>query len=343
MKHKAIGLIVAIILINSGCMNKNIQTIVNQENQWTNIDYGNMINWAAHPTKMDPADTLAVGSEKRDEKRVDVFFIHPTTLTGKLILGLENAEITDEYINKKTDESPIRFQASVFNESCNVYAPRYRQAHLKMYDEKDSTKLYETFGKAYADVKSAFIYYMENYNNGKPIIIASHSQGTTHAKRLIKELIDGKEIQNRMIVAYLVGMPVLKNEFQNITICKDSVQTNCFVSWRTFHKSYKDDWANRLDTNIAVVNPVTWLTTNEIVEKEKHKGAVLYNLQKSFPRIQETQAEGSGVWISKPHFPGSILYNTKNYHVGDINLFYIDIRENIKSRIYQYELTHPNE
>ena len=56
--------------------------------------------------------------------------------------------MTDDIINKKTDISPIRFQASVFNEACNVYAPRYRQAHLKMYDEKDSTKLYETFGKA---------------------------------------------------------------------------------------------------------------------------------------------------------------------------------------------------
>jgi hypothetical protein len=343
MNNKAIGLIVAINLIHSGCMNKNIQTGVNKNNQWINIDYGNMVNWAAHPAKIDAADTLTVGSKKGDDKRVDVFFIHPTTLTGKLIVGHENAEITDGHINKKTDESPIRFQASVFNESCNVYAPRYRQAHLKMYDEKDSTKLYETFGKAYADVRSAFIHYIENNNNGKPIIIASHSQGTTHAKRLIKELVDGKEIQNRMIVAYLVGMPVLKNEFQNITICKDSVQTNCFVSWRTFHKTYKDDWANRLDTNIAVVNPVTWLTTNEIVEKEKHKGAVLHNLQKSFSGIQETQAEGSGVWISKPHFPGSILYNTKNYHVGDINLFYIDIRENIKSRIFRYELTHQNQ
>jgi hypothetical protein len=343
MKHKAIGLVVATILILCGCMNKNIQTTVIKDNQWINIDYENMVNWAAHPAKVDLADTLAVDSEKRDEKRVDVFFIHPTTLSGKLRDGYENAEITDEHINKKTDESPIRFQASVFNESCNVYAPRYRQAHLKMYDEKDSTKLHESFGKAYADVKSAFIYYMKNYNKGKPIIIASHSQGTTHARRLIKEMVDGREIQNRMIVAYLVGMPVLKNEFQNIKLCKDSIQTNCFVSWRTFHKSYKDDWANRLDTNIAVVNPVTWLTTNEIVEKEKHKGAVLYNLQKSFPRIQETQAEGSGVWISKPHFPGSILYNTKNYHVGDFNLFYIDIRENIKSRIFRYELTHQNQ
>jgi hypothetical protein len=340
MKDKTIGLILSILLLHSSCANRNLQTIVKKENQWVNIDYGNMINWAAHPQKKDEADTLALGADKYRRKEVDVFFIHPTTLTGKLIMGQENAEITDETINKKTDQSPIRFQASVFTESCNVYAPRYRQAHLKMYDEKDSTKLYETFGKAYGDIKDAFVYYLENNNQGKPFIIASHSQGTTHAKRLIKELIDGKKIQKQLVVAYLVGMPVLKEEFPNIPVCKDSIQTNCFVSWRTFHRNYSEDWANRLDTNIAVVNPVTWLTTNEIAEKEKHKGAVLYNLQKSYQAIKETQAEGSGVWISKPKFPGSILYNTKNYHVGDINLFYLDIRENIKCRIDKYEQNH---
>lgn len=340
MKDKTLVFILTIALVNFSCIHKNIQSKIKDENQWMNIDYRNMVNWAAHPNKKDEADTLAIGAKKMSNKGVDVFFIHPTTLTGKLIVGHENAQITDDLINKKTDESPIRFQASVFNESCNVYAPRYRQAHLKMYDEKDSTRLYETFGKAYADIKNAFIYYIENNNQGKPFIIASHSQGTTHAKRLIRELIDNKPIQEKMIIAYLVGMPVLKREFKNIPLCEDSTQTNCFVSWRTFHKNYHDDWANRLDTNIAVVNPVTWQTTSEIIKKEKHKGAVLYNLQKSYPGIQETQAEGSGVWISRPRFPGSILYNTKNYHVGDINLFYIDIRENIKTRITKYEQTH---
>jgi hypothetical protein len=329
-----------ITLIESSCVNRKIQTITKKENQWRNIDYGNMMNWAAHPEKIDAADTFAIAADKNKKKAVDVFFIHPTTLTGKLITGQENAEITDEAINKKTDESAIRFQATVFNESCNVYAPRYRQAHLKMYEEKDSTKLHETFGKAYADIKNAFNYYLENNNHGKPFIIASHSQGTTHAKRLIKEIIDGKKIQEKMIIAYLVGMPVLKKEFESIPVCKDSTQTNCFVSWRTFHRNYKDDWANRLDTNIAVVNPVTWVTTSEIVEKQRHKGAVLYNLQKSYNGIQETQAEGSGLWISKPRFPGSVLYISKNYHVGDINLFYLDIKENIKNRILEYEKNH---
>jgi hypothetical protein len=44
-------------------------------------------------------------------------------------------------------------------------------------------------------VKTAFLYYLQHYNNGRPIIIASHSQGATHGKRLLKEFFDGKELQ----------------------------------------------------------------------------------------------------------------------------------------------------
>ena len=53
------------------------------------------------------------------------------------------------------------------------------------------------------DVKAAFQYYLEHYNNGRPIIIASHSQGTTHAKRLLKEFFDGTALQHQLVAAYL--------------------------------------------------------------------------------------------------------------------------------------------
>ena len=45
---------------------------------------------------------------------------------------------------------------------------------------------------AYADVKRAFDYYLENYNNGRPIIIAGHSQGSGHGMRILKEYFDDK-------------------------------------------------------------------------------------------------------------------------------------------------------
>ena len=297
-------------------------------------DYGKIEYWAAHPEKNDPSDTVPLPlMSNRREKTADVFFLHPTTLLGIREMGNNNAKIDDANLNYKTDYSPIIYQASAFNESARVYAPRYRQAHIGMYSEKDSATKYAAFNLAYEDVKNAFVYYLKNENGGRPIIIASHSQGTTHATRLLKEFFDGKALSNQLVCAYLIGMGVRKDSYEKIPICADSTKTGCFVSWRTFRQDYSDDWANRLDTNIAVVNPVTWKTTNEIADKSLQKGAVLYNLNKIYTKTHNTQAEGSALWVSHPKFPGSFLYRNKNYHAGDINLFYVDVRNDASRRV----------
>lgn len=297
-------------------------------------DYGKKEYWAAHPDKKDPSDTVPLPlKDALKEKAADVFFLHPTTLLGLRKDGNDNAKIDDSLLNYKTDYSSIIYQASAFNENARIFAPRYRQAHIGMYSEKDSAMKYAAFNLAYEDVKKAFEYYLKNENNGRPIIIASHSQGTTHATRLLKEFFDGKELMNQLVCAYLVGMPVRKDSYEKIPVCTDSTKTGCFVSWRTFREDYTDDWANRIDTNIVVVNPVTWKTTNEIADKTLQKGAVLYNLNKVYKNTQSSQAEGSALWVSHPHFPGSFLYRRKNYHAGDINLFYVDIRKDASRRI----------
>jgi hypothetical protein len=297
-------------------------------------EYDKLEYWAAHPDKEDLSDTvpLPLKGEKK-EKLVDVFFLHPTTLLGVRNNENINAKIDDPTINYKTDYSTIIYQASAFNERARVFAPRYRQAHIGMYSERDSAKKYAAFNLAYEDIKNAFEYYLKNENKGRPIIIASHSQGTTHATRLLKEYFDDKELSKQLVCAYLVGMNVKKDSYVKIPICTEENMTGCFVSWRTFRKDHSDDWANRLDTSIAVVNPVLWKTTNEIADKSIQKGAVLYNLDKVYKNTQSTQAEGSAVWVSHPKFPGSFLYRKKNYHAGDINLFYVDIRENVSRRI----------
>ena len=41
----------------------------------------------------------------------------------------------------------------------------------------------------------------------------------------------------------------------------------------------------------------------------------------------------------KPRVRGSRLVNIKNYHIGDYNLFYMNIRENVKQRVQAY-FTH---
>ncbi len=297
-------------------------------------NYANTIYWAAHPDKKDPSDTVPLPLRNTEkEKTADVFFLHPTTLVGPRENGNNNARIDDPFINHKTDYSPIIYQASAFNETARVFAPRYRQAHIGMYSEKDSASKYAAFNLAYEDVRNAFLYYLKNENNGRPIIIASHSQGTTHATRLLKEFFDGKELYNQLVCAYLIGMGVKKDSYEKIPICTDSTKTGCFVSWRTYRKDYDGEWANRLDTNVVVVNPVNWKKTNEIADKSLQQGAVLYNLNKVYTKTQNTQAEGSALWVSHPRFPGSFLYRSKNYHAGDINLFYVDVRKDASRRI----------
>jgi len=340
MKIKYSVFLVIMIVGISSCSRKiNYYTGENKFTSETGIpDYTKLEYWAAHPNKNDPSDSVPKPLKKVNQEKVaDVFFLHPTTFlndneNGKIV----NAKIDDSAINYKTDYTSILYQATVFNERANIYAPRYRQAHISMYYERDSIKKIQAFETAYQDIKKAFQLYLSKYNLGRPIIIASHSQGTTHAIRLVKEFFDNQELSKKLICAYLVGMGVKKYQYELIPVCQDSTSSGCFVSWRTYREDFKNDIINRKDSTIVVVNPISWKTTNEIISNQNQKGAVLYNFNKVFKHTQNAQVEGNALWVSHPKFPGSILYKTKNYHAGDINLFYLDIREDVARRINQY-------
>ena len=314
---------------------KNVTTSRVSHTSAAEPDYSLMENWAAHPYKKDPSDSIskAVHDSYRDSS-VDVFFLHPTTFTDKDRIGELNASIADDTLNAKTDYGSILYQASVFNADARIFAPRYRQAHIGMYFYPDTAKAKQAFELAYSDIRNAFLYYLEHYNHGRPIIIASHSQGTTHAKRLIKEFFDGKTLKNRLVVAYLVGIYVDQHQFETIPVCKDSLSTGCFVSWRTYRRNYDGpEYISLEPPTAAVVNPLLWTTDTVLAPKSMDKGAVLYKYNKVFRHTNDAQVKGNILWISKPKFPGGALYTSKNYHVGDINLFYMNIREDVRRRI----------
>ena len=151
------------------------------------------------PFRKDSADLTpdTIFTDLQSESSVDVFFLHPTSYTGTKGQRFWNAPLDDEKVNRKTDRTSIRHQASIFNGAGKIYAPRYRQAHLHAYFTKNEKELaQQAFDLAYRDVAAAFQYYLDHYNKGRPIILACHSQGTTHGMRLLKEFFDGKPLQN---------------------------------------------------------------------------------------------------------------------------------------------------
>jgi hypothetical protein len=302
-------------------------------------DYGNLDYWAAHPGKWDPSDSIPAPLRNEDvvEKKVDVFFIHPTTLTKDREKYGWNAAIDNHQLNAQTDYTAILFQASVFNQSCRVYAPRYRQAHLDAFFTSDTLQAVNAFSLAYNDVKKAFEYYLKYENRGRPIIIASHSQGTLHAGQLLRDYFENKPLGKQLVAAYIIGLPVPKNYFSVLVPCKNEKQAGCFMAWRTLKKGFLPEYMQKEDsTSSYVTNPITWTIENTPAPSSKNKGAVLLKFNRVDKNVCNACINNNVLWTSKPKFPFSFLIGMKNYHVADINLFYLNIRENVKLRVAEY-------
>lgn len=152
-------------------------------------EYDQLHHWIAHPDVQDYADHTP-GKDQLQEKQataeVDVFFIYPTIYSGKQ--KKEHpwfADVNDAKLRKEIGKSTIRNQATVFNGAARIYAPLYRQAHLGVFYQNDLELQVEALEYAYLDVKKAFQCYLTHWNDGRPIIIAAHSQGTRHAVNLL--------------------------------------------------------------------------------------------------------------------------------------------------------------
>ncbi|WP_207497142.1 DUF3089 domain-containing protein [Aridibaculum aurantiacum] len=301
-------------------------------------DYSNLKYWASHPRKRDTGDSIPsfLKNEKRDTL-ADVFFLHPTTYTQRMEEGKWNADVNDEWLNLHTDNRTILNQATIFNGSCRVFAPRYRQVHLRTFFTFNNPAAATAFDVAYEDLKQAFLYYLQHHNNGRPILIAAHSQGSLHAIRLLKEFFDGKPLQKQLVCAYVVGWQIKPTDLKTIPLGQSADATGCIVGWRAYKKGTSDFLVQTENGNGMVVNPLTWTTLDAWAPASLHKGMVDKRFNSLAPvtisagidpklKILGVEVSGSAEGIGS---------NT-NYHVADYNLFYMNVRENVKTRVDAY-------
>ena len=297
-------------------------------------NYSDKDSWAVLPENI--PDEISTFNIDKNKKEADVFFIYPTLIDSRNQREW-NSDIWDEDIRNDVINRPVKYQASAWLDAGNLYVPYYRQAHIRVFNDKFRVDGDKALNLAYNDIKEAFSYYLENFNNDKPFIIASHSQGTVHAKRLISEFIDGKELQKKLIAAYLVGIKVFEDEFKNIKPMNSPDETGGFVTWNTFKfNKYprKDNYENWFKGGVTT-NPITWDDSKE-TKKDLHKG-LLYRDLKIFSQNIDIKLIDGIVWSSIPNVPGKILLQTvRSYHFSDINLFWVDIRENAKLRVDQW-------
>ena len=303
-------------------------------------NYGSLDSWAAHPKKNDSVIDVFYNEDKNDLK-ADIFYIYPTLLTDKNDNSW-NSDIYNENQKKQVLNIAIRFQASAWANAGRIYSPYYRQVHYRsFYEPYTSNGGIKAGTIAYNDIKEAFEYFLENFNNGRPIIIAGHSQGAYHCKLLLKDYFEGKELLNQLVAAYIPGTRVDKDEFKTIPHLNSPDDVKGYLSWNTFRINKKPKKGKHpahfsWKKNQYVTNPITW---NNSLESniDDHKGLLFYD-NKIYPKSLSVKIYDGLLWSSVPvGIEGGIaLRLIKNYHFGDVNLFWKDISENAKLRVNSF-------
>ncbi len=279
---------------------------------------------------------------------VDVFYLYPTSWT-KTEDDPYYCEIDNESL-RKTAPFNYNRQASAFETCANIYVPFYRQVDaLWLMGEnmlQEGQKYIE--GIPYADAVAAFEYYLENYNDEKPFILASHSQGSAVMKGILKYYMkDNPDIYERMIAAYVIGYSITENElkeYPHLKFATGEADTGVIVSWNT--EAPGTEYNPLLFDGAISINPITWTLEETPAAKEQNAGSLIANLQTGELTEMTNLADatvnkdrGSVICSSvdvNVYAPDGALFPKGVYHLNDYGFYYNNIRENAEKRIESY-------
>lgn len=296
-------------------------------------DYTNPAFWLALPERPDEADLVPRELQDRDAQNTalaDVFYVHPTTYKSSDGWNAD-ARTYDLEINGLR---PM-WQATVFNGSAKVFAPKYRQATLYSFVDRPGQGD-RALALAAGDVLAAFDYYRKHLNHGRPYILAGHSQGSGHLVTLLQTRGEMRA-DRRFIAAYLIGATVQSSDFEGLPVCDRSDATRCYVTWNTkaWGTQPEDLALSHRDVSTSVcVNPLSWRHDDRPAERSLHQGA----LRRDFATIDyeylDAKCNRGLLWA---RLPADNTYQStwfpENLHVMDYNLFYNNIRTNVRTRI----------
>ncbi len=285
---------------------------------------------------------------------VDVFFVYPTVYFHPNKNKNHNMSV----------KSPIfrplaRFSSwwhnRPFAHSCNVFAPFYRQAGMEILNmPKDKFLKYSRI--AYSDIREAFLFYMKHLNNGRPFILAGHSQGSEMLLGLLMREFSKNEYAKQFIAAYLIGFSVTRDDFiihPHLKIAKSEDDLGCIITYNTSAKGLP---LMRVVRKGAIcVNPLNFKLTEEYASKEENLGSVFFTFGKR--KLQKKHFTGAyvdkkqGVVIIdddalyelmhiKIKFLNKLLMHRQSLHTLDIALFHNNIQKNIDVRIDSHFKKH---
>ena len=293
------------------------------------VDYSSADNWVY----------FGVG----DDKDADLFLVCPTVDTlDEEFMSLDN-DVMKGYFT-----GALEMERGLYEESTRMYAPYYRQMAMNGY-ELDLTERERRLAIAYKDVSDAFAYYLENENNGRPIILAGFSQGADMVYRLIEEYFGSEEMQQKLVAAYPIGWACTEDmvkEYPQIKPAQSADDLGVVISFDCEAPEVTDTIINPAGQKAYCINPLNWKTDSTPADKSLNIGS---RFMKSSGKIKGESEQLCGCYIDEERgvlkvtdvtpeeYPAVLgILPEGAYHLYDYQFFFMNLQENVKHRVELY-------
>lgn len=293
--------------------------------------YENSDNWVY----LETAETAAA----------DVFFICPTVYSG-----------TDDSYNMPLEDTASKeafagatnMEKGIYDEDARFFAPYYRQAGLNVYElPPEEREAYLSL--AYEDIKEAFTYYLEHYNQGRPIVLAGFSQGADMSIRLLKDCFAREEVNDLLVACYAIGWRITEEELEeypHLRFAAGETDTGVIISFNSEAESVTDSLMIPAGTRTLAINPLNWKTDSTPASREENAGACFTDYSGSIV-TEITHLTGAYIDpqrgalkvpdVSPQEYPPVLsIFSDGIYHLYDYQFFYRNLQENVGVRIDAY-------
>ncbi|MCZ8326002.1 MAG: DUF3089 domain-containing protein [Sphingomonadaceae bacterium] len=311
--------------------------------------YADADRWISRPGKPeDPAQWLPAGFKAEATKApVAVFFIQPTSYLKK---AHWNAPLDDADANR-IGTLVVRASASPFNAAEQVWAPRYRQATFGTFIT-DQPEAQQALDLAYGDVAAAFDHFIASIPANQPFIVAGHSQGGYHLKRLLADKVKGTPLAARLVAAYPIGWLVDQERDLpqlGFPACTAPEQTGCVISWLSYTDSGNAElmiksYERFAGARPAGARPARYLCSNPLTGGVGGTTPASANLGTMVPdarlengtvkaRLVGARCSQDGILrIGEGPDMGPFVLPEGNYHVYDVPLYWANLRADVIRR-----------
>ena len=297
------------------------------------------------PTVTDYTQTAHWLSLPAPYKKVDIFYLYPTSWN--------KVNPTDPNINEIDNVSMLAGakksfanQATAFETVGNVYAPYYRQAdsgYILGLPEAERQQI--VGGIPTRDAVAAFDYYIKHFNNGRPFVLAGHSQGSMVLLNLLADYMKANpEVYGRMIAAYVIGYSVTQDFLDHnphLKFARGADDTGVIISYNTQSPDVAAGANPVVLPGNLVINPINWKM--DATYAPTSAGLGTYGPDNTgtlsqLPQYADAQVDPvKGVLVTtaaspgvSPHFPAGV------YHIYDYNFYYFNLRDNAANRVAKY-------